>query len=137
MKRVISPEQREKMLANLAKARQARKKASRKRANDAYNERMGIKLNPKRRKNSVKKAAKKRAKNPVVRKTVRHEPMFKLVVQKGNGPRMHYNGEKFTTNGHWVLFSTQNQLKDVAQKLRRRFPVLKDYKFIGVPVTSK
>jgi hypothetical protein len=116
-KRKITAARRAQLIKQLEKARAARKRKTPKK-----------RTAPKRR---------KRAKNPVTRRTVKHTPMFKLVVQKGSGPRMHYNGAKFTTNGHYVKFSTQNELLGVSRELMRRFPILKGYKFIGVPVGSK
>lgn len=138
-KRKISAARRAQLIKQLEKARAMRKKTPKRvRLTKAQHARAAALVtssggiyNPRR--NSKKKIKH----NPVVRRTVKHTPMFKLVVQKGSGPRMHYNGAKFTTNGHYVRFSTQNELLGVSRELMKRFPILKGYKFIGVPVGSK
>ena len=76
-----------------------------------------------------KKRAARRAKNPV-----RHVPLYIIVAQKGVGPKMHFDGVNFTTNGKPAFFE-QHQLRGIAEGLVKKYPsVLKGYKLTGVPI---
>lgn len=58
-------------------------------------------------------------------KTVKHG--FILIAHKGAGPRLHYDGAKFTNNGKPVLFASQSQAESTGRHLRSHFTILRGY----------
>ena len=136
MKRKISAARRAQLIEQLKKARAARggknAKKARKYSNDA--ERIKTEVYLKARKVRVKSKKKPRKIGARAKNPIRHTPLYIIVAQKGNGPKMHYNGVKFTNNGKPVFFENAAQLKDRARELVKKFPILRDYKLTGVPI---
>jgi hypothetical protein len=127
MKRKITPARRKQLIEQLKKARAARGAAR------------GAAHGTKARKKSAKNPRKKKRSKTSVRRTrgsnpIRHTPLYIIVAQKGAGPKMHFNGMNFTTNGKPAFFE-RHQLQEVADGLVKKYPhVLGGYKLTGVPV---
>jgi hypothetical protein len=124
MKRKITAARRKQLIEQLKRARAARVAM----------------LGKKPAKKSRKKATKKRvSKKVAVRRTrsgnpIRHMPLYIIVARKGVGPKMHFDGVNFTTNGKPAFFE-QHQLRGIAEGLVKKYPsVLKGYKLTGVPI---
>lgn len=83
-----------------------------------------------------KRAAKKRArkKNPSALSLM---PYFGLYAKKGAGPRMHFDGGKFSNNGRAVGFPTMTAARTTGAMLLHRFPVLKGYVISVEPLRGK
>jgi hypothetical protein len=74
-------------------------------------------------------------KNPVHR--------YFLCAQKIGGPKMCWNGDRFTNNEPFKLFSKSSTATQLGKQLVKQFPILKDYKvwvagkFITLPVHNQ
>jgi len=62
---------------------------------------------------------------------------FAIYAQKGSGPRMHYDGEKFSNNGAPKLYQTQQGAAIVARNALARYPILKPYRVTVEPSRGK
>jgi len=150
MKRKISAARRAQLIKQLEKARAARgaahgnkkaKKARKKNpVRDPYKgpkyKGTGVFLSEAERKAARARVLKKRKKAARKVNPIRHTPLYIIVAQKGNGPKMHYNGVKFTNNGKPVFFESVEQLKERARELVKKFPILRDYKLVGKPIRA-
>lgn len=65
----------------------------------------------------------RRRRNPLQAPSVQHF----IFARRGGGQRLHYNGEKFTTNGAPAYFRYKAQAETIARELLRKFPVLRTY----------
>lgn len=51
--------------------------------------------------------------------------MWEILTRKGRGPLMHYDGKKFTNNGHPKLLTYEIAMQ-TARDLLKRFPILRE-----------
>lgn len=79
-----------------------------------------------RRARSVRRRTKRvirRRRNPLQAPAVQHF----IFARRGGGARLHYNGEKFTSNGKPAYFTYKTQAEGIARELIRKYPVLRTY----------
>jgi hypothetical protein len=62
---------------------------------------------------------------------------YVIYAQRGSGPRMHYKGEKFTTNGKPQLFSSQHDAAKAAQEILDNHSVMRTYRVTVEPYRPK
>lgn len=92
------------------------------------------KVNPKHRR-AVKKRSSPTARaakrlGRVRRKAKRNPtvPLYGIYAKKGAGPVMHFDGEKFSTNGHPKTFTTSDAAAKRAYELVEKHPLLSGYR---------
>lgn len=64
----------------------------------------------------------KRKRNPTATRA------YSIFAQRGRGPRMHYDGFKFTNNGRPKFFGTLLRASSKARELVKKYAILKDYR---------
>lgn len=133
MKRKITAARRKQLIEQLKKARAARGLSTRRRRPKSRKQKLAPQgtSSPRFKKASRRVKRKARSVNPI-----RHTPLYIIVAQKGAGPKMHFNGVHFTTNGKPAFFE-KSQLQGVADGLVKKFrESLKGYKLEGVPIMA-
>lgn len=77
---------------------------------------------------------------PALRKlrTANPAPLgFAIFARKGKGPRMHYDGKKFTNNGTPKLYGKTSVASSAGRALLKRYPLLKSYRVTVEPVNAR
>lgn len=62
---------------------------------------------------------------------------FAIYARKGNGPRMHFDGRKFSNNGRPKRFATTAEAGAVGRELLATYPILKGYVVEVAPIPTK
>jgi hypothetical protein len=73
-------------------------------------------------------------KNPIVSHTYSG---FVIHAYKGEGPLMHFDGSKFTTNGGALLFKNKIDAEIMRMKLLTQYPILRRYRVTVEPTAPK
>jgi len=56
-----------------------------------------------------------------------------LCIRKGNGPKMYWNGERFTNNEPYKAFARADTASRLGKAMRKKFEILKDYSMYVEP----
>lgn len=89
-------------------------------------------------KRPTKRLRKRRTRNRVKRTFPNPSKLgFGLYARKGSGPRMHFDGVKFSTNGLPKLFDSASLAQHESEHLMLRYPILKGYRVTVEPTRGK